>query len=595
MSRVLSRTIGGHIAMDRSRIFAILLAIGLAISHFLFLFAHCSPSFLGPDANGYFAQAAQVATSGRTALEPESPLSYIGTHWLETADGRFFSRYPPGVGILVAIPYELFGPEAGLYLTPLLASLTLLLLFFLCRLHAGEWFALGAALLFAVHPTANQQAFNWGAHTAVTFFIVAELWLLSSWARRPAAWKAALAGLVFGLIPALRYAEVVAGFGVAGFMLYYVAVVRRDRWRDLIAAFSAAAIPLGLLMWRNALAFGSPFKTGYALTNEQQWGSGFSFAFFELKWLRHVEMLMGPGMGLFFALGLAGLVALCARKRTRSLGILLVGVIVPVSLVYTAYYFGRFTAGELRFLLPTLPLYLISAFCFSREYGKSTAVRAGFVFLVLAQVGLWVPETIDSASQRGRDLTRAATAIQFVRDNVPPDGVVIADSGLQEHLMYYPGLRLVDAELVLSAGSGNMPGLKPRGGRRPGANPGAKGGRFPLGKANPRQHEKASRLRAQYDVEDQERRTSLIIMDLYELAGDPPVLYWIGQEDVVRRFGRLLDAEDRFVKIGEIDLPGEPERQARRERGDRPRTGGHVGLAAGAKLELFKLESKRGD
>ena len=588
--------------MNRSQFFAILLAIGLAAGHFLFLLAHCPPSFIGPDANGYFVQAALIAKDGRTALEPESPLSYIGKHWLETADGRFFSRYPPGVGILVAIPYALFGPETGLYLTPLLASLTVLLLFLLCRPHVGEWFALGAALVFAVHPTANHQALNWGAHTAVTFFLVAGLWLLGSWAHAPAAWKAALAGLMLGVIPSLRYAEVVAGIGIAGFMLYHVAVVRRDRWCDLVAAFAAAAVPVGLLLWRNTLVFGSPFNTGYLLTDEQQWGSGFSLAFFEVKWRGYVEMLMGPGMGLFFALGVAGLVTLCARKSTRGLGILLAGVIVSISLVYAAYYVGRGSTGGLRFLLPTLPLYLLSAFCFVREYGRSVAVRAGLAFLVLAQVGLWLPETIDRTAQTARNLERTARATRFVRDKVPAGGVVIADRRLQENLMYYPGLKLVDAGLIRSATRGLMRSRRTSVVRRHGVRPQDAGydrdsdkhGNDRPRRANPRQHGKASRLRAHYDIEDAETRASLIAMDLYELAGNPPVLYWIDRESEMHRFERLLDENDRFVKIGEIGLLREPEKEARRSRGDRRRRGGdRFGIAPGTKLELFKLERRK--
>jgi hypothetical protein len=593
-----------HLNMNRSHFFATLLAVGLAAGHFLFLFKHCPPSFLGPDANGYFVQAALLAKNGRTALEPESPLTYIGNHWLETTDGRFFSRYPPGFGILIAIPYAVFGPETGLYLTPLLASLTVLLLFLLCRPHVGGWFALGAMVVFAVHPTANLQALNWGAHTAVTFFLLAGLWLLGSWARSPATWKAALAGLMLGVIPTLRYAEVVAGIGIAVFMVYHVAVVRRERWHDLIAAFTAAAVPVGLLLWRNAWVFGAPFNTGYALTNEQQWGSGFSFAFFAVKWRGTVEMLMGPGMGFFFALGVAGLVTLCARKITRGLGILLVGVIVSISLVYTAYYVGRGSVGGLRFLLPTLPLYLLSACCLVREYGRSRAVLAGFVFLILVQTGLWLPETIDRTAQRARNLERTAMASRFVRDKVPSGAVVIADRRLQENLMYYPGLKLVDAELIRSATRESRRGRRSRGDRHHGHGVRPQGadhegdgnthGNDRPRRANPRQSGKASRLRAHYDIEDAEKRASLITLDLYELSGNPPELYWIGRKRDMHRLERLLDENDRFVKIGEIDLLREPGGEARRGRVDRRRTGGgHFGSMSGTTLELFKLEKKK--
>ncbi|MHC5072018.1 MAG: hypothetical protein ACYTGO_16195, partial [Planctomycetota bacterium] len=149
---------------------AVLLVLLVVAGHLWFLLDGFQPAYSGPDANGYFVQASQIANTGTTAIEP-TPLSHIGIHWLETEDGRFFSRYPPGVGVLVAVPYLLFGPEYGLYVQPILASLTLLFLFLLCRPHTGDWLALLAAALFALHPLANSHALNWGAHTPAAFLM----------------------------------------------------------------------------------------------------------------------------------------------------------------------------------------------------------------------------------------------------------------------------------------------------------------------------------------------------------------------------------------------------------------------------------------
>lgn len=588
--------------MRRSPFLATSLAVCLALGHLLFLIVHCPPSYPEPDANGYFAQARFLAENGRTYFKPESPLSYIGRHWLETADGRFYSRYPPGVGILTAIPYLFFDPKGGLYLTPILAGLTVLLFFLLCRFHIGGWVALAAALVYAVHPVVNQQALNWGAHTAVTFFLVLGMILLEFWWRSPTVWKAALVGLIFGAIPSLRYAEIVFGIGMALFMLYSVALDRRGRWYDLLAALAGFAVPIGLLMWRNALAFGSPLLTGYGLTGEQQWGTGFSFAFFNSKWRDYVDLLMGPGMGLLCALSLAGLVALCARKRTRCLGILLLGIILPISIVYTAYYFGRGTTDWLRFLLPTLPVFLLAAFCFIDEYGSRPAARAGLVFLILAQIGLWLPETIERTSRTARNLKAIATATGFVRENVPAGAVVIADRRLQENLMYYPDLKLVDAGFLRSALRGSRYGRPPDGSRRK-----ATGRQYPEidaggnvkntnrpQRANPGQYTKADRLRARYDIENQAKRTLRIRADLYDLAGTPPELYWVGRQRDLPHFDGLLEDDDEFVKISELKIrqasssnSGSGSRNWRRF-GD-----GSVSIAPEAKLELFKAEKKK--
>ncbi|MFQ5504684.1 MAG: glycosyltransferase family 39 protein, partial [Planctomycetota bacterium] len=339
--------------MAKKRFFVLFLVLALVAGHAYTLLQLTHGTFTSPDANGYFAQGALVARHGSTELEPESPLGYIGMHWLKTEDGRFFSRYPPGVGVLVAIPYKLFGPEAGILVMPILASLTLLFLFLLCRPHTGDWLALLATLLFAVQPTAATHALNWGSHTAVAFFLVAGLYFVDSWSRSPSWWKVFVGGLLLGVVPALRYAEVVAGAGIAIFLIYHV--IRRRRYAShLLVAFAAAAIPVGLLMWRNHSVFGSPFDTGYALTGEQQSGTGFRWEFFLDKWRPYLTGLMGNGMGLFFGLGLAGLAGMFARRATLPVALLLALTIFPISIVYASYYWGgNMLDSGLRFLLPT--------------------------------------------------------------------------------------------------------------------------------------------------------------------------------------------------------------------------------------------------
>jgi 4-amino-4-deoxy-L-arabinose transferase-like glycosyltransferase len=263
-----------------------LVAAGLLVAvHFALLALHCPPAFSSPDANGYYAQAALLAEKGTVALEPSSALSYIGMHWLETPDGEFFSRYPPGVAVLMYVPYVFAGPELAALVTPLLASLTLLFLFLLARPYLGGGFALLAAGLYGLHPLANEHALNWGAHTQAGFFLVAGLYVLTAWARRPHWAKALAAGLLLGAVPTMRYAEVVAGLGVGVFLLMRAWPEPR-LWRHVGVALLGALVPVGGLLVFNASAFGSPLDTGYALTGEQQAGTGFALSFFEQKWGR---------------------------------------------------------------------------------------------------------------------------------------------------------------------------------------------------------------------------------------------------------------------------------------------------------------------
>jgi len=69
------------------------------------------PALTHPDANGYWAQASLLATTGRTWFVPEADPQYVGMHWLVTDSGRYYSRYPPGLPVLIAAVYN--GRAAG--------------------------------------------------------------------------------------------------------------------------------------------------------------------------------------------------------------------------------------------------------------------------------------------------------------------------------------------------------------------------------------------------------------------------------------------------------------------------------------------------
>ncbi|GEM_PF-1955417 len=608
--------------MNWKRPLALLLALALAAGHFLWLRSDCPPAWTSPDANGYFAQGALIATRGTDHIEPESPLIHLGIHWLEAPNGDFYSRYPPGVGVLTAIPYRLFGPHTAVYLPPLLASLSVLLLFLLARGIVGDTAALGASVLLAIQPDLNYHALNWGAHTHVEFFLLLGLLLLVSWSRNPSKGKAFAAGLVLGVLPSLRYAEAVAGLGV-GLFLCLEAWRRRGRVPDIFLALAGALIPVGLLMWRNAGAFGSPFDTGYALTGEQQYGSGFRLEFLESKWTPYLEALMGPGVGLVFAFGLGGLVLMAARKRTRNLAILLLGTILPIFLVYSAYYFGgggNNLFSGLRFLLPTVPLWFLAGFFFLREIAVTRSLRAAVAVLLLLQAAIWVPSTLRRNREAGKGIERIAVARDFLKDRVPPGAALAADRRLQESLAWHPEWTLLDDSLLASVGTtgrgrfgrfGRPPRRSPPSPPRPGAEvpPGAPpppvppraGDPYPrFRRASPMQREKGAKLRARYNVPDVELRAVRIVEDLYDLADRKEGIYWLtSRPEALDRVEDYLIPGDRFVEIGKIRLPRDLEAEARRRRrGMFGRGFGRMGgrglgnffsIPAGQRLTLFKL------
>ncbi len=616
----------------------LLLAILLALSHFLYLKQVSPPVFSSPDAGGYYPQAALIAETGQDWFRPETPLRFLGLHWLETPDGRFFSRYPPGVAVLMLIPYKLFGPGAALRLTLLLASLSLLLAFLLIQKRASPWLALGLVTTLAFHPDLNEQALNWGAHTQVGFFLLFGALCLDSWSRVPRWWKVLLAGLAFGAIPSFRYAEVVAGLGVAAFLLYII-IKRNKRYMDLAWGILGAALPIGALMWRNTKAFGSPFLTGYALTGEQQFDTGFRLQFLGEKWNTYFETLMGQGVGLAFGFAIFGLVLMLREKEHRPMGILVAGICLPITLVYSAYYWGsggRSLMSGLRFLLPTIALWLIPAgFCFQKTLSFKGA-RLGFAAILLLQMGIWAPKTFNKMDQVHQKLEAVESAVTYLEKNVPENAALITDRRLDSSLQYYPKWTLLDETLVSTiSGRGSRwarflgrnrrsrnrsprsygnrtprPGA-PAGGPIAGGPGGAPrprglGGRSTPGgsdqgqpnRASPMQRNKGKKLRKAYEVRDRTERGKRIAKDLLALAKDEgKEIFWLARSTrTVERVQAKLPEGAEFIKIGKLELPKPPAppggRSSRRRGlgGLQRRMGAMFAVPPGTKFTLYRLE-----
>ena len=348
--------IGGWSAVHRP----IIGVIVLALAHLVWLGAHLAPAIMSPDANGYVVQARLIADAGRTSFTTESTVQFVGMHWLETTDGVFHSRYPAGLPLLFAAAWKLGGLGALVWVNPVLASATLVLVYFLARRFTGGWTALLAAAVVATVPVTNQHALDADAHVAATFFLVAGVLALLRFGETRAAATGLLAGGLLGAVPTIRYPEAMVGVTVAVWLLWQVKPVVRV-WPAVLGA----ALPIGALCVHNAAAYGAFWRTGYALTNEQ---TGFGVGYFLSHALGYLQALGGQGLALFFAFGAAGIAALAAEWRTRAAGVLFAGIVTPLVLLYMAYYFGGggpgggagAAAGNLRFLVPTFPFFAIA-------------------------------------------------------------------------------------------------------------------------------------------------------------------------------------------------------------------------------------------
>lgn len=532
----------------RSR--GLVVAVGLAVLHLGWLLAHFAPAIMSPDANGYVVQARLLASDGRTSFAPESPAQFVGMHWLETSDGVFHSRYPAGLPMLQAVAWKIGGLPAALLVNPLLASATVLLVFFLARPLAGEICALLAAAVFATIPVVNQHALDADAHISATFFLVAGVLALRSFVAQPQALGRGIAsGVLLGIVPTMRYPEAIVGLAIAGWLAWRI----RPWWRAWPAA-AGAALPLLALLAHNTAAYGAFWRTGYALTNEQ---TGFGFGYFASHALPYLQALASQGLALFFGFGAAGLVALVVDRRWRADGVLFAGIVAPLVLLYMAYYFGGgpggggAMAGNLRFLVPTFPFFAAAgAWVLSRltrELGVAGYAALGAVALL--QLLLAGTSSAQMLARTKATLVAAAKTRALAQEKIPAGSIVIVERTLAESLDATGEWRLVEENFADGRG--------PRGGMGMGIGPRPPGNGFGAGadveeRPSPQQRGRNRAQQERYAGLDASGRRARVWTDLGAWAAGKPV-YWFTRS--LEAVENALPAGADYERIAEIDAP----------------------------------------
>ena len=533
----------------------------LAVGHFAFLMSYFEPAIHQPDANGYFAQATYLAQHGRASFVPASPIQYIGMHWLKTDDGRYFSHYPPGFSLVLTVPFMLGGPTAAMVVNPLMSTLTLVGLYLVASIWLGPKWGLLSAALMAFNPAANTWALGYFAHTATAFFLIWGIYFLARW-EKTASWKSALvAGLLLGTLPSVRYPAVL--FCAAAGLFALVAIRRRRHARrSALIGLVAMAVPICALLVRNHFAFGAFWRTGYSLTNEQ---TGFGWDYFVRNLVPYIQGLQGEGVGLLFGPGLLGMVAISLRRRTWRHGLLLTGLVVPVTLLYMSYYWGGAGrgSGAMRFLVPTFFIYTLAAVWLLAILAEVRArIALAAAVLLLVTYACWGLAGSKTALERQQPPARAlATITDTLTQHVPAGNLIIAGNAIQQHLEFVGKWKLVDETVMQDS-------------RR---------GRFLLrrletndNRPSPMQPEKLAERLKRYQGLDEFDRNRQFVKDLWTFAGDDGRVFWLVSEDRLNTFKESLPADwpDRFTTVAAIDLSRieTPQRDARRFRGgpDRP-------------------------
>ena len=517
----------------------------ILLLHFIVIMGRYRPAISTADANGYWAQASLLFTTGRTWFEPEVDSQYVGTHWLVTDSGRFYSRYPPGLPVLVSLVYRVFGYRASVLVNPLLATLTLAGVYLLLRRLLAPWWSVAGVFVLAANPVFNQHAIWCFAHMAVACCLAWGLYFLVRWSEEGKLWQAFAGGLVMGIIPTVRYPEAVFVFGVVTFLGMHFGS-REKVWRHWLAAAAGAAVPIVPLLARNQLAFGAFWRTAYSLTNEQ---TGFGLEYFADHFVSYIRGMNSEGVGLFFALGVVGMVMMCSGRERRRLGVTLAALAVPSLLLYMAYYWGggRRTAG-MRFLLPTFVCYILAGVWVLERVtaGAPRAARVSAAAAVLALQLVWgnfgAPDDAERLRYQKDVLVRVTDALE---DHLEPGDVVMADRQILQHLDFVRRWRLVDPRNMRPTG-----GMRGRM-RRPVHGEGG------ADSPSPRQAEK-EKLRAEsYEDFDPWEQEFFIACELDEWAGKNRLCY-VGPEDGMERMRSASFGPDSFKVVARIGLPEPP-------------------------------------
>jgi hypothetical protein len=506
----------------------------LVILHFLFLLSFFRPALTTPDANSYYVMARLFATDGSTAYRTESPLQYLGPHWKCIRDNAYYCSHAPGLSVLCSPLFRAGGPGAALLLTPLLASLSLALLYLIVRMWLGPPWALPAALLMALNPMANEHALFGDSHIAVCFFMLLGIYLLFRWRERPDFYLAFAAGVAWGIIPTVRYAEALLPAAAFVYLALHLRIEKKAA--ASLAFFSAGlAVPLVPLLVRDLRVYGAVWKTGYAVTGEQH---AFGLMSFLYNFPSYMQKLMSEGCAFLFPLGFIGIVLLCIFGRTRKEGILFLLLTLPTTLLYIAYYWPP-DPQSMRFLLPTFHVYTIAGLWLLRELTKDDRkAYLGAVISLVAFTAAWGAPLSLSAMERLKEQGEVAlSAMSLLELNAEPGSVLITCDGISQLADYWGRWRLADGKVAESVISGGQSG---------------KGSSLPFYSLEYLVRNREGRKR--YGGKSGKELLELFRKDVRDWAGDNRKVYLLLKGERCSAFEKLLPQGDGLERIDEISV-----------------------------------------
>jgi 4-amino-4-deoxy-L-arabinose transferase-like glycosyltransferase len=447
----------------RSRLYSTLALLGIMALFIDLLSAFYVPAYEGIDEEGYLGAARRLAVHGDPAKRTADAYEYVNEIVVQVGQNLFYSKYPIGYPALGALAYRLGGPDAAFLVNPVLAALAVAGMFLLGRAMFGDVVGAFAAILLAMNPMHVYYALSAESHSSAVCFAVWGMYFTWQWAEHGGPVNAALAGLLSAYAITIRYLEALLILPVCamvvwrGVELWHTATaeqrraVGRKNSREVLVMTAAMVATITPLLAYHSVAFGAPWRTGYALCGED---TAFSWQWLHAHWALMLTQLDTNGLFLIFPVGVAGMFSLIGQRPKR--GAFLTTWAVPYIILSTAYYWVPRGDGPwyVRYFLTVFPALILGALGVLCPPGRSRPwgnIAVG-AFVVLVTTWSLQPSELPAMLEiRREQLLRDRTMMDRVREKVPPGSVILAVDHTLRTLEYAGDYRLYSAQAFTRA------------------------------------------------------------------------------------------------------------------------------------------------